>query len=454
MARVLLRCSEMRIGVFLALFYCPGDVPGGDLLRARRRQRPREGHVRCRGLGNPERVNRHSFASGDVVLFREGDRWQGKLAVDWAGTPSAHAVVGAYYVEDGAAVKGLRGQRPIIEGAGRYPIGGIYDALITVNTRDRVRIENLEIRGSEGRGIGFRRSHHAEVVNVVVDGAYVDGIHFLDSDYGSVSGSLVTHAGLVFPRDGRRHPWAAAITFVDSDSGRVVETTVAETYGEEINTNHGSRGTLIENNRVFAARAVGICADAAPNTTIRRNIVVGTSNREFWRNDDSVGAGIAINNEKYHYPSGGGSLTADIQSKDVKIEDNLVINTASGIALWSALPETSHDNLVVANNTLIDNGRQISGLGTAARGGVLANNVMLSLSTGTADVDSAKLSGMTARNNYFSKGDPGGELRHAGNRYDGIALKKSSGWRTIDSIDDVDWDDLRTIAGSARKPSE
>ena len=161
----------------------------------------------------------------------------------------------------------------------------------------------------------------------------------------------MTHAGLVFPRDGRRHPWAAAITFVDSDSGRVVETTVAETYGEGINANHGSRGTLIENNRVFAARAVGIYADAAPDTTIRHNIVVGTANSKFWRSGDSVGAGIAINNEKYHYPSGGGRLTTDIQSKGVKIEGNLVVYTAVGIALWSALPETSYDNLIVTGNT-------------------------------------------------------------------------------------------------------
>ena len=443
----------MRIAVLLALFVSTSCPAATYYVR-------NDGSDRARGTSDAaawatlERVNRQSFAPGDVVLFREGDRWQGKLAVDWAGTPSAHAIVGAYYVENGTALQGLRGQRPIIEGAGRYPTGGIYDALITVNTRDRVRIENLEVRNSEGRGIAFGRSHHGEVVNVVVDGAYVDGIHFLNADHASVSRSLVTHAGLVFPRDGKRHPWAAAITFVDSDFGRVVETTVSETYGEGINANHGSKGTLIENNRVFAARAVGIYADAAPNTTIRHNIVVGTANSKFWRNGDSVGAGIAINNEKYHYQSGGGRLTADIQSRDVKIEGNLVVYTASGIALWSALPETSYDNLIVTNNTLIDNGRQISGFGASAPGGLLANNVLLSQSKGTVDVDSSNLSGITARNNYFSKGDPGGELSHVGNRYDGSALKKRSGWRAIDSIDDVDWEDFSRIAGSSARASE
>jgi hypothetical protein len=417
-----------------------------------------DGNDRASGKSDAEawasldKVNRQAFRSGDVVLFREGDRWQGKLAVDWSGTASSYATVGAYHVENGRTVRGVRERRPIIEGAGRYPSGGIYDALVMVNSHDYVRIEKLEVRDSEGRGIGFLRSAHGDVVDAVVDGTYGSGIHFLDSDHGTVSRSFVTHASLVFGRDGRR-PWGAAITFVDSDFGRIVETTVTESYGEGINVNHGSRGTLIENNRVFAVRAVGIYADAAPNTTIRRNIVVGTANSEFWRGRDSVGAGIAINDEKYHYKAGGGSLPDDIQSKDVKIQDNVVVYTSSGIALWSAAPQASHDNLIVTGNILIDNDRQIRGLDKKAPGGLLADNVLLSVSAGTADVDSSELSGMTARNNYFSRGDPGGELGHGDNRHDGSALSRKKDWRTITSIDDVDWDELARMARTSANRS-
>jgi hypothetical protein len=395
------------------------------------------------------KVNSHSFSSGDIVLFREGDRWEGRLGVDWSGTQSAHAVVGAYYLENGVAVRGVRSQRPVIDGSGQYPTGGIYDALIMVNTRDRVRIENIEVRNSEGRGVGFRRSHFGQVDNVVVDGAYVDGIHFLDSDNGVIRRSVVTRAGLVFPRDGRLHPWAAAITIVNSDFVQVTESTVAETYGEGINTNHGSTGTVIEKNRVFAARAVGIYSDAAPNTTIRRNIVTGTTNSEFWRSGSTVGAGIAINNETYHYVGLGGTLELTVQSSGARIYGNLVAFTASGIALWSALPETSHGSLIVANNTLIDNGRQIAGLSAPAPNGMLVNNMLLSLSAGTSDIDSSNLNGITARNNYFSQGNPGGGLSHSQNLYDGAALHKMAGWSAIYAIDDVSWEDFASVAGSS-----
>ena len=71
-----------------------------------------------------ERVNGQSFAAGDVVLFHEGDRWQGKLGVDWSGTPSAHATVGAYYVENGTAKKELAGSDPSSKApAGIRPAG-------------------------------------------------------------------------------------------------------------------------------------------------------------------------------------------------------------------------------------------------------------------------------------------------------------------------------------------
>ena len=41
------------------------------------------------------------------------------------------------------------------------------------------------------------------------------------------------------------------------------------------------------------------------------------------------------------------------------------------------------------------------------------------------------------------------ELGRAGNRRDGIAVRKT-GWRSIDSIDDVDWDELARLGRSSR----
>ena len=124
--------------------------------------------------------------------------------------------------------------------------------------------------------------------------------------------------------------WGASIAIVASTSTVVRSNTVSEVWGEGINTHSGSQYTLIENNRVFAVRSAGIYADAAPDTTIRRNIVVGTANSAWWRGSNSVGAGIALNNEPYHYPVGGGSRSVSVQTQRAKIYGNLVAYTNYG----------------------------------------------------------------------------------------------------------------------------
>src|SRR5687768_10696816 len=67
------------------------------------------------------KVNGYSFAAGDRVLFHEGHRWVGELTVDWAGTSSERAVVGAYYLDGSTPVQGYRTARPIIDGDNRLP---------------------------------------------------------------------------------------------------------------------------------------------------------------------------------------------------------------------------------------------------------------------------------------------------------------------------------------------
>ena len=61
-----------------------------------------------------DKVNSFSFAPGDQVLLYEGHRWVGALTVDWPGTSSAPAVVGAYYLDGSTPRRGYRTAAPII----------------------------------------------------------------------------------------------------------------------------------------------------------------------------------------------------------------------------------------------------------------------------------------------------------------------------------------------------
>jgi hypothetical protein len=404
-----------------------------------------DGRSHATAWASLSKVNGHSFAAGDRVLFHEGHRWVGQLTVDWAGTSSARAVVGAYYVDANTPVQGYRSARPIIDGEDRLP-SGAYSPLVAV-TASRVRVENLSVVNSEGRGIAVGQANDVEIIGCAVSNIYDGGIHFSRSQGSRAENNFVTRSDIGHREDGRT--WNAAIGVVSSTSTVIRNNTVSEVWGEGINANHGSRYTLIENNYLFGVRAVGIYADAAPDTTIRRNVIVGTANSTWWRGSNSVGAGIAVNNERYHYPVGGGNLSVTIQSQRAKIYGNLVAYTSTGIAVWSALAESSYDGTLIYNNTLVDNNTQVSMSSLPKPGAKFLNNILLSLSSGTRDVEGTNLNGMVARNNYFSQGNPGGNYVHTGNRFSGLTIAKMSGWRAVTNRDQISWRDFVVSGGSS-----
>lgn len=407
-----------------------------------------DGRSHATAWASLNKINSYAFAAGDVVLLHEGHRWVGQVTVDWAGTSSAKAVLGAYYVDaSNNAVRGYRTTRPIIDGEDRLLPGGRYDALVSVRANN-VRVENLRLEDTEGRAMSVLDVSGAQVVGCYVSNAYNAGIHFLRSQGSLAEGNTVTGAGVGNREDGA--PWGASIEAVKSNDTVIRNNTVFESIGEGINAHSGSQRTLIERNYIYTVRAVGIYIDAAPDSTVRRNIVLGSTNSTFWRTGSAVGAGIAINNETYHYPAGGGSQSTSVQAKNTKIYGNLVAYTSSGIAIWGNLPESSFDNLLVYNNTLVDNNSQFWSMGKPIPGGKLVNNILLSLSSGTQDIaGSTSLRGMITKNNYFSRGDPGGDYSHTGNKYTGLTLTKMSGWRAIANRDQVTWRDFVLASGAS-----
>jgi hypothetical protein len=404
-----------------------------------------DGRTHATAWASLNKVNSYSFAAGDSVLLQEGSRFVGQLRIDWAGTATQRAVVGAYYLDGSTPRRGYRTARPAIDGEDRIPTGH-YDALVGVAGVDRVRIENLQIMNSEGRAIAVADAGDAEVVGCSVHNTYSNGIHFLRSPRPLAENNFVTGQGVGNREDGA--PWGSSIEFVGSSDGVMRNNVISEVFGEGLNAQHGSARALIERNYVHGARSAGIYIDGSPDATVRRNVVVGTTNSTFWRTGSSVGPGIVINNELYHYAAGGSSLSVSVQSKHAKIYGNLVAFAGVGVAVWGHLVESSFDDLLIYNNTLVDNNIQVFMMDRPRPGGKFINNILLSLSSGTKDVEGTNLRGMIAKNNYFSGGDPGGDYTHAGNRYTGLTLAKMSGWRAISSRTQVTWRDFVLARGA------
>ncbi len=302
------------------------------------------------------KVNSYPFHTSDRVLFYEGNVWPGQLIVHWAGTADSPVIVGAYHLEEGVPVRGFRSRRPVIDGQDKVPES--LDGLVRIRKMAYVQIEDLAVVNSEGRGIQFEDSDHGVAVDCETSNSYKGGIKFIRSDHALVERNSVALAGLALPEDNA--VWGGAIELVASDDGRVRNNDVAEVYGEGINLNHGSARGVVEGNRVFAARSAGIYLDAAPDATVRRNLVQGTSNTEFWRTTRSVGAGIVLNNESYHYAVNGGELAANVQSRGAKVYGNLVAGTNTGFGFWGQFDQSTFDDVLVFNNTFVDNETQLT----------------------------------------------------------------------------------------------
>jgi hypothetical protein len=393
------------------------------------------------------KVNSFSFSAGDSVLFHEGDTWTTKqLVIDWSGTSSSPATIGSYYVDaSGKAQSGFKTARPTLDGAKKYPEGR-YTPLVQV-VGDRVRVQDLAIVNSQGRGINFEGTSSGQAVNLYLANTFDGSIKFMDSQDGLAERNTIVNGDRAWAEVGEN--WAGAIGALRSTGTIIRNNTIMNELGEGINCFRNSARCLIEGNYIFAARAVGIYVDASPQPTIRYNIVVGSADSKYWRSGDSMGAGIAINNENYHYESFGGPLSTSVQTSGAKIYGNLVAFTNTGVAIWGQLSSSSFDNTLIYNNTLVDNDTQFSVLKNLPMpGSQFINNILLSISSGTRDVDNASPKGLTAKNNYFSQGDPGGTLSSPGNKYKGLTLARMSGWRSITDPKSVSWRDFEVKSGS------
>ncbi len=152
------------------------------------------------------KVNATKLAPGDRILFLEGNSWSGQLRVSQSGTAGQPIIIGAYHLENGLPVRGVETHRPTLDGMDAVPAQ--YDGLVRVRG-DYVRVENLAVVGSAGRGIQFEDAAHATVIDCTATNSYKSGIKLLRSDHGLAQGNLVTRAGLAWPKDGA--VWGGAI---------------------------------------------------------------------------------------------------------------------------------------------------------------------------------------------------------------------------------------------------
>lgn len=364
--------------------------------------------------------------AGDSLLLRRGDTFVTNKAINVAHD---NITIGAYG----------SGSRPIIDW--RMQSLGTWNGAVHV-TANNATVRDLDIRNVGGLAVRFMKVKGGLMDNVRSDWSYVhafqafrsEGITFRNSESIRNNGGWKYHG---------ESTWGNGISVVTSKNIVVENNIVREGWGEGIDSFYGSENVTIQDNIVYASRAVGIYVDSTRGAIVRRNIVLGTKESAYHRNDGLVGGGIVLNNESYQFEEHGGRLTKSSVASDIKIYDNLVAGTAAGFSLWGQYPSSMYSNIVVSNNTFIDNKAQIALLNTATGGGnVVANNIFISTDSRSRNVGGTQSAGgFSFHSNYWSD-RPGSVAQGSGDVIGGTRLAKMSGWRDITAWNQVTYKDF------------
>lgn len=396
----------------------------------------------------PERALR-ALAAGDSMFLRAGDYWRlgQALSVNVSGTAQSPVIIGAYSVNSsGQTQLSASDNRPILDGATAAPPLGDYSGIIDVRGRRYVHIRDLDIRNSGGYGVKFVDTAFGTVENVKVEWTYHSGIFIERSTDVTIAACEVVGDSHGWSQFGTEF-WGGGIALMGATRIEVQDCLVREGYGEAISAFMGSSDIVFAGNKVFSARAVGIYLNSSYNVEIRNNIVLGTANAAFHRSSGWPGPGIVLGNEAYQYSGSGGSLPLSVYTRNVKIMNNLVAATATGVAFWAEVG-VPMEGIEVAHNSFVDNQYQIDMTDISYRNVSVSNNIFLSLSSGTRDAQGIASSGVIWRTNYWSGGAPAAPARHSGDVYSGLTLRKMSGWRSLRQEGDATWSDFEPVTGS------
>jgi parallel beta-helix repeat protein len=366
--------------------------------------------------------------SGDSVLLRQGDTWK---VNDYMFVKRDNVTIGSYPGGKGSA-------KPVLDA--QYRNTNSYYGVITVQGKG-VKVQDIAVKNSGGIGVDFYKVSNGLAQNVTVEKSFRHGIRVFQSSNMTVRGCEVINHNIGL-KTHKLSNWASGIVALGSKHVLFEKNIIREGWGEGINVFYGSRYVTVQDNKLYANRALGIYVDAARDVTVQRNIVLGTSNSKYYHHKEGVGAGIALNNEKFEFKSFGGSLSDSEVTQNVKILNNLVAGNLSGISVWAQHKKSNYRGIKIAHNVFVDNEGQIELAAQDIRGSnnYIGNNIFLSLSSNTRDVynhagaSSFKFLG----NAWTSKPKPQWKVQGAGDVNGGIRLAKMSGWRKITSING-DW---------------
>ena len=415
---------------------------------------------------------------------------------DFTGTAEEPAVLGAYYMNAGTPTRGLNaGNRPIIQGtaarifdydgtnqlsnsqmvpswtdrspSASFPAGqGLVGADFDVPTDAYIRIENLYIRHSGGRGIRYTFADHLQVFNCYVQLCLDSGIQLRDcagdiqitDSYCSGCAGGEQWVSLISTR-----PSSISLRRCgEADSVKIQRNVVWQQWGEAINCWFDAPNVLMEDNVSIDSSIIHFYIDSTRDSVFRRNLAFQSGGSK------SNGCSDLRDAPMFSHQIGEFDQFANDTEKLAICSQNNVFYGNIGIGcrqmheFWdqdysrgSGLTQGNYRDYYIFRNTSINAGQEYDSLGSTGHWTAdnlrVWDNMHLQFDGRSHSIDAnwaAKTS--LANNNAWNNTPPSGFTNNiTGDTWDGDEtgfenLQSLTTWEADDHIDISDIDDYIT----------
>ena len=298
-----------------------------------------------------------SLKAGTDVFLRCGDRWTETWQINWEGTSSNKAIIGAYRSQNqhGCGSQAL----PQIDGKftkSKWVNANKNAALLLVQgtggNASHVIIQDLHIHHAEGNGLALatgssyntiRRNKVAYTGNAGISGNKGKNNVFEYNDV-SKAGQIRVSRNCGTNSSGDC-VWPGAMMSMHGNRNLYRGNRVHDTPTEGIGLHRGDDYSIVEFNVVWNTGSVGIYNDSSAGGIVRYNYVFGTaSGADYLKGNDS---GLTLRNE-----------TKEL-AHNAEFYGNVVVGKKWGMRLGneicSKISNCNTKGIKIYNNTLIDN---------------------------------------------------------------------------------------------------
>ena len=303
--------------------------------------------------------------------------------------------------QSGITLSAYQDNKPVIDGGNTLPSGD-WGALIKVDGNNNkisgFEVKNSNINGAHAGGHGIwllghhnqvskMDSHHAWGVGILAEGDYsiVEDSKIWQASRGNANNTGQTTSGWGTGISAARNRTAAAIKKGINSYAILRRNTVFNNWGEGLSCYEADHCTL-EDNIVYDNWTNNLYVSDTTNSLVQRNIVYVSSNPAIITRD-SAQPGITLADEVASLP----------RSANNTIINNFIYNADFGAFYWTLVPNSGLNNVLIANNTIVD-GDLFTGSGSIVNtNSQIRNNIVLGRNSNIPSK-----SGITFSNNNWS----------------------------------------------------